>query len=508
MTLTQALHRNMQQNASGAATIDGDRRRSWTESADRIARFAAGLASLGVARGDRVAILAHNSDHYFEYLYAVWWLGAVVNPINIRWSAQEIAYSLDDSSTALLFVDDGYAHLGPELEILSASLKAVRPIGTAAHEAWLAGFEPIADIRASGDDLAAILYTGGTTGFPKGVMLSHRNMVSSALGALAMAGCGTTGCYLHVPPLFHVGALSGLVIAMLGGSSNIFLKGFDAEAVLETIARERATEIFLVPTMIRMLLDHPTFAQHDLGSLRKIRYGASTIDDALLDRVLSVFPDVGFVQAYGMTELSPIATQLTPEDHCGERRAAGKSRTAGRATPAVEVRIVDPAGRELPRGEIGEIVARGETVMLGYWGKPDTTREAVQDGWMHTGDLGTMDEDGYIAVVDRLKDLIISGGENVYSAEVENALATYPGIASVAVIAVPDERWGERVHAVVVPKSGAQLDPADLQQHVRARIAGYKVPRSFSFVDALPLSAAGKILKNVLRDTLAGDGHA
>ncbi|PZQ20383.1 MAG: fatty-acid--CoA ligase [Sphingopyxis macrogoltabida] len=500
MTLTQHLHRHAQCRPSEYATIDADRRRTWSEVHERISRFAAALASLGIKRGDRVALLAQNSDHYFDYFYATWWLGAVVNPVNIRWSTGEIAYSLDDSLTELLFVDRNFEHLIPEILEKSTSLRMVRSIDAAEHEEWIASYEPVPDQRPTSDDMAAILYTGGTTGFPKGVMLSHRNMLASALGVMAMPGCQTTGCYMHVPPLFHIGALAGLVLAMVSGSTNVFLKAFDPVSVMETVMRERVTEIFLVPTMIRMLLDHPQFGDFDLSCLRKIRYGASTIDDALLERALGIFPGVSFVQAYGMTELSPVATILAPEDHIGEARARGKTSTAGRATSAVEVRIIGPDAEELPRGEVGEIVVRGDTVMMGYWGKPEATAEAIRNGWMHTGDLGTMDTEGYVVIVDRLKDLIITGGENVYSAEVENALSSHPSVSSVAVIALPDDRWGERVHAVVIPKGPVAPEAEDLQAHVRAQIAGYKVPKTFSFVDTLPLSAAGKVLKNILRE--------
>jgi acyl-CoA synthetase (AMP-forming)/AMP-acid ligase II len=250
---------------------------------------------------------------------------------------------------------------------------------------------------------------------------------------------------------------------------------------------------------MRMLLDHPEFARFDASHVRHIYYGASSIDDALLDRVAGAFPNAKLSQAYGMTELAPVATILTPDDHSEEARRQGRGRSAGRATPVTEVRIFDGDDQEVPRGEVGEIVVRGETVMLGYWNLPEQTAVALRSGWMHTGDMGRMDCEGYVSVVDRLKDMIITGGENVYSAEVENILSLHPGVQQAAVIAVPHPVWGETVHAVIIRRDPL-LSPETLDAHCRATLAGYKVPRSFAFVDALPVSAAGKVLKNVLRE--------
>ncbi len=247
--------------------------------------------------------------------------------------------------------------------------------------------------------------------------------------------------------------------------------------------------------MIQMVVDDPAVGDYDLSSLLHLIYGASPISEALLERARKVFPAVGFTQAYGMTELSPVATLLTPADHDDP----ALRRSAGRAAPHVEVRIVDPDGREVPRGEVGEVVVRGDNVMLGYWNRPDDTAAAVRDGWMHTGDGGRMDDNGYVFIVDRIKDMIITGGENVYSAEVENALAKHPAIAAVAVIGVPDPDWGERVHAVVVLLPGQNVTEEQLRAHCKTLIAGYKAPRSVDFVDAMPMSGAGKILKRELR---------
>jgi len=356
------------------------------------------------------------------------------------------------------------------------------------------------DARRGGQELAGIFYTGGTTGFPKGVMLTHANMVTSALGALASGEFFTPGGrYLHAAPMFHLADIAGWVAQTLRGGTHVIVPMFEPVAVMKAIAAHRVTDVLLVPTMIQMLVDHPAVGEHDLSSLNRLLYGASPIPEAVLDRAMKALPQVGFVQAYGMTELSPIATLLGPEDHGAAGREAGLLRSAGRAAPHAEVRIVDAEGVEVPRGEVGEIVVRGGHVTPGYWNKPEETAAALRDGWMHTGDGGRMDAHGYVYIVDRIKDMIVSGGENVYSVEVENAVARHAAVAACAVIGVPDAEWGERVHAVVVCKPGAQATEAEIREHAKTLIAGYKAPRSVEFVEALPVSGAGKILKRELR---------
>ena len=508
MYLTQSLHRNVQQDGNGIATIFGDRVRTWSESADRIARLAAGFQALGVAQGDRIAILSLNSDRYHEYLYAAWWMGAVVNPVNIRWSPAEIAYSLEDCSSEVLLIDDQFLPCLPELRSAAPSLNTVvhcgdgpTPDGTVAFESLLE-HGTVADLRHGGDNLAGIFYTGGTTGFPKGVMLSHANMLTSSLG---LASTGTFvvpgGRLLHAAPMFHLADLAAWAGRNLVGGSHVIVPMFTPAGVIAAIEEHKPSDALLVPTMLQMLVDAPEVKEADLSSMTRVLYGASPISEALLERVARTFPDAQLTQAYGMTELSPVATLLTPDDH----KNPALRRAAGRAVSVAEVRIVDDQDNEVPRGEVGEIVVRGGHVMLGYWNKPEETAEAVIDGWMHTGDGGRMDEQGYVFIVDRIKDMIVTGGENVYSAEVENAVAQHPAVAACAVIAIPSAEWGEAVHAVVVLQPGASLDLTELQTHVKSLIANYKVPRSLEVVDALPMSGAGKILKRELRKPHWGD---
>lgn len=505
MYITQCLHRMIQRAPDRIATIDGGRRHAWSELGDCVSCFAWAMRRLGLQPGDRVAMLSRNGDHFLEYILGTLWAGGVINPVNLRWTAQEMGYSLADCDTRILILEPAFEALVPAILDAAPGLTHIlstgAPLtsGVVPRDEWIAGAEAMPDALRRGDDLAAILYTGGTTGRPKGVMLSHTNLVSSALGSLAHPGCAPGELFLHSAPLFHIGALSGLLISLFAGSTCAFIPAFEPLAMLEAIEAHRVTDVFFVPTMLRMIIDHPRFADFDTRSVKRIRYGAAPMDDNLLDRAIGAFPYATFTQAYGMTELSPTCTILGPEDHGGEARAQGRGRSAGRATIVCEVRVVGLDDEELSRGEVGEIVARGPTVMQGYWNKPEATAEATRGGWMHTGDMGRMDEAGYVTVVDRLKDMIITGGENVYSAEVENVVATHPCVAAVAVIALPDERWGERVHAVIVPRPGHAADGASVEAHCRAGLAGYMIPRSIEFVDALPLSGAGKVLKTELR---------
>jgi len=508
MYLTQALHRAVQQHPDRLAVRFGDRQRSFRALADRVARLAGALQKLGMQAGDRVAMLSLNSDRYFEYQMAVPWGGGVLNPCNFRWTPAEILYSLDDSGSTILLVDETFR---PAVEQFRRDARTLReviycgdgdaPAGMHGYEALLAEAQPATDVLRRGEDLAGIFYTGGTTGFPKGVMLSHINLCSSGLAGRTEGVATPGGTYLHAAPMFHLADMGVAVAHWMEGNAHSIIPAFNPEHVLDAIARDRVTHVLLVPTMIQMLVDHPSMKKpRDLGSLQTVIYGASPISEAVLERAMAALPGVGFVQAYGMTELSPIATVNPAWYHTPEARKLGKLRSAGRASYVTEVRIVDPEDREVPRGTVGEVVVRGPNVMQGYWNKPELTAQALRDGWMHTGDGASMDEDGFIFIADRLKDMIITGGENVYSAEVENALAQHPAVAACAVIGVPSAEWGESVHAVVVRKADHTISAEQLIAHCKASIAGYKCPRSVDFVDALPLSGAGKVLKTRLRE--------
>ncbi len=507
MFLTQAIHKGLRERPQATALICGDERMSRTALAARVARLAGVLRGLGVHGGERVGMLALNSIRYVEFLYGTWWAGGVVNPVNIRWSAPEVAYSLDDCDTRVLIVDDAFAPMVAALRERSASLRTVIYCGRGAvpedmlgYEALMAAADPVDDALRRGEDLAAVMYTGGTTGRPKGVMLSHTNLGINGLSSMAAVPRGPGNTSLVAAPMFHVAGCGMALIATTRLVPTVILPAFDETRVLEAIATHGVNELFLVPTMIKRVVEHPRRDAFDLGGVRNVSYGAAPIDATLLEAAMAAFPNAAFTQAYGMTELSPTVAVLGAEEHRPGPNRERWLRAAGRPVPIAEIRIVDPEGRECAVGEVGEITVRGPMVMQGYWNKPAETAAALKDGWMHTGDGGRLDEDGYLYVVDRIKDMIVSGGENVYSAEVENALAELPQVAMSAVIGVPDERWGERVHAVIVLREGATLDEATVIAHCKTLIAGYKCPRSVEFRPSLPLTAAGKLQKFALRE--------
>jgi len=515
MYLTQGLHRSLQQHPNKLATVFAGRRHDYRQFVARVAQLAGALQALGVAAGDRVAMLAHNSDRYLEYFFAVWWAGAVANPINTRWSVAEIVYALNDCQAGMLIIDDAFAPQVADIRDRAGCVRSVIHAGDAATPSGMLGYEAIIaaaqapeDAHRRGDDLAAILYTGGTTGFPKGVMLSHANFWSSSVGRMAEVSNSADGVTLIVVPLFHVAGMGRMINHAVVGGSCVILPGFRADTVLATLEAERIHDVVLVPSMVQMLLDAPSFATRRLAHLKRIVYGAAPMPLALLERAIDALPGVEFLHTYGMTETA--ASVCVNNDHGAEARASGLVRSAGRAGYGAEVRIVDIQGKEVPRGTVGEIAVRGPIVMLGYWNKPEETRAALRDGWFYTGDGARMDDAGNIYVVDRLKDMIISGGENVYSAEVEHVIMQLEAVAACAVIGVPSEQWGEAVHAVVVARDGAAIDEQLIRTHCRALLAGYKCPKSIEFRTALPMSAAGKVLKNALREPYrrSRDGNA
>lgn len=503
MYLTQPLHRAVQQSPGALWSAYGDRRLTSEQVYDRVSRLAGGLRALGVAKDAHVGLLALNTDSFFHSCLAIAWADAAVVPLNTRWSVQENAYALNDAGVEILLVDDRFAGLADQLR---AAVPRLRTIVHCGDEATPDGLVPLADLLAhdpvpdahrQGAALAGIFYTGGTTGVAKGVMLSHRGIFVSGMGSLsALSRVPHDGAALYVAPAFHLAGFAAWVMGMVQRMTSVPMPAFDPAAVVRAIQEHRVKQLLLVPTMIQMVVDYPDVSRYDLTSVELLIYGASPISEALLERARKVFSTAAFMQAYGMTELSPTTTILTDADH----NDPVLRRSAGQAAPYARVRIVDPMDAEVPRGTVGEIVAAGEHVMLGYWNKPEETAAAVRDGWMHTGDGGYMDERGYVYVVDRIKDMIISGGENVYSIEVENAVARHPAVAQAAVIGVPDDQWGERVHAIVALKPGSSIELEELREFCKRSIAGYKAPRSLEIVTEFPLSGAGKILKRVLRE--------
>ncbi len=497
----------MQIKPNGPSTAFASRRRTWSQTADRVARVGGALSALGVGRGDRVAILALNSDRYFELMYAIPWIGAAMVPINTRLAAPEIEYILEDSGAVGLFIDAAMAH---HLSALDGKMRGVREIiwlddiaspEGMLHYEDLSAYEAADDVGAANDDLAGLFYTGGTTGRSKGVMLTHTNLVVNALNAVAGMGFNADTAYIHSGAMFHLADGASTFGVTAAGGRHAFVPRFEPIEVLQTIANEKVTHAQFVPTMINMLVNHPRFAEFDLATLSFILYGASPMPEGVLRKALQVMPHVRLMHGYGMTEAAPILTLLDPKYTTLDGPHAGRLKSCGQVALGCEVKIVDANRREVPRGTTGELAARGANIMKGYWNKPAETEAVLENGWYYSGDGAYMDREGFVYIVDRLKDMIISGGENVYSAEVENAVSLMPGVGEVAVIGVPDERWGERVHAIIVLKPDTTLTADEVIAHCHEQIAGYKCPKSVDFRDApLPLSGAGKILKRELRE--------
>lgn len=498
MYLTQGLHRSVQRHPQDTALIhwnEGTQRR-WTfaQLADEVARQAGALRASGIAPGDRVALLAVNSDQMIQAILACWWLGAVACPLNTRWSQLELDYALRDSEAALVLHDEALA--APPCQAPAVSLDELHK--RAATSAALA------DTRTGSDQLAALLYTGGTTGPAKGVMLSHANFWSASMTRGAELNNPPESLSLLVAPLFHVAGLGRMIGQLIVGGRWVTMAQFRIPGVLAAISSLGINDTIVVPSMLQALLDAPEFDAASLQCLQRIAFGAAPMPPDLLDRALAAWPQAEFFQAYGLTETAGAVCINMPANHLPQSRARGLFNSVGRAGLGAEILITDESGQELPRGQVGEIRVRGPMVMQGYWKKPEATAAAFAEGWFRTGDAGRMQDDGHLFIVDRLKDMIITGGENVYCSEVETVLRSHPGVEQVAIIGVPDPKWGEAVHAVVVMRGGASAAhealSAELRAHCLTRLGGYKCPRSFSFVDALPMSAAGKILKNVLRD--------
>jgi long-chain acyl-CoA synthetase len=496
MYLTQGLHRSLQRQPGKIALTHlaegAERRHTFAELVDTIGRHAAALAARGVGAGDRVALLAPNGDELVIALLACWWVGAAACPLNIRWSTPELAYALDDSQASLLLVDPSLAAAVPA----QVGLPVVA-LPVFADEARV--LPALADSRTGGEALATILYTGGTTGRAKGVMLSHANFWSAAVARGAELPNSPDSVTLLVAPLFHVAGLGRLIGQTIVGGGCVTMPQYRPARVLQAIESDGVSDIIVVPSMLQSLLDEPGFRPDRVQGLTRIAFGAAPMPPDLLDRALDVWPHAEFFQAYGMTETAGAVCMNPPQNHRHAARARGLVNSVGRPGLGAEILIVDDAGRELPRGEVGEVVVRGPMIMQGYWRQPATTEAAFRGGWLRTGDGGRMNDDGYLFIVDRLKDMIISGGENVYSGEVEAALRSHPAVAQAAVIGLPDPRWGETVHAFVVLRGDAVADADALRAWCRRQLAGYKCPRGFSFVPELPMSAAGKVLKNVLR---------
>jgi acyl-CoA synthetase (AMP-forming)/AMP-acid ligase II len=491
------------QRPDATAITFGDTRRTWAELAERVQRVAAGLRAAGLQPGDRIAVLDLNHPSCLELTLACAQIGTANAVVNFRLAPPEIVYVINDAKARLLFVGPEFTGAAAQLKPQLPGVERVIAIGGAndEYEPWLAAQAPDARVHPAGrGDCFVQLYTSGTTGFPKGAMLTHHGMLAHARNVAGMQAMGGDSRVQVAMPLFHVGGTSYSLVAWSGGAPIHMMRLPDPAAALAMLEQERITHTFYVPALMAAMTQVPGANQRDYSALKALSYGASPMPLPVMRACLQLFPKGTMQQVYGMTEQCGVVTILGPADH-EDSGVAHRLVSAGKAIQGVEIEIRDPGtGQPVPTGQPGEIWVRSEQVMGGYWGKPEATAAVITaDGWYRSGDGGHIDADGYVYVTDRIKDMIISGGENIYPAEIERVLAEHPAIADVAVIGVPDERWGEAPKAVVVLRAGTGVEPNELVAWCRERLAGYKVPKTVDVVAELPRNPTGKILKRELR---------
>lgn len=479
---------------------------SYSRLKEEVARLVGGLTSLGVKKGDRVGTLMLNRTELIVAYLALFRLGAILVPLNTRLADPEWQYILEDSQARFLLTEESFVHRVASFREAIPTLEKVVCLGPKApgivswhqlrfHEPME---EPPEEPELEGD--LYILYTSGTTGRPKGAVITHQNFLWNAINGQVSGGFSGQDVVYYGLPLFHAAAMGGCFATLLLGGTVVVRSRFDPGELAELIEAERITRFPAVPPMVLSFLGLPDLGKRDLSSLRYINLGATIIPQALKERILERFPWVELTDSYGLTEATSYCTILKG------RECLQKIACVGRAHAYVEVRVVDDEGRDLPPGEVGEILIRGPNVMKGYWRRPQETEETLKGGWLHTGDLGRMDEEGYLYIVDRKKDMIISGGENVYPREVEEVLNQHPDVMEACVVGVPDEKWGERVIAYIVPVPGSNPSVEDLHRFCKGRLASYKCPTQYRFTADLPRTSTGKVLKRVLKEQAIKEG--
>ena len=494
------------------ATIFEGQRQSYSELQERVMRLADALVALGVGPGDRVGTIHVNCPQHMEAYFASAMLDAIYVPMNYRVRADELTYMLNNAGPKVMFTGARYVDLVQSVAPHVESVKQYVALEAGEspwpfYEELLASASPEERLpQADEGDSTIILFTAGTTGQPKGVMLTHNSFSSYILSSVSPVDPEVEERNILTVPLHHVAGIQAVLSAVYSGRSLIIQRQFEPKEWMDLVQSERANRAMMVPTMLKQLLDHPEFRQHDLSSLEVITYGAAPMPVRVIRRAIQELPGVRFINAFGQTETASTITMLPPEDHVLEgspeevERKLKRLSSIGRPLDDVEIRIVNDAGDDVPGGEIGEIVARGERLMKGYWGNEAATRETVRNGWLYTGDLGYFDEDGYIFLSGRTKDFIKRGGEMIAPEEVEQFLHAHHAVEEAAIIGVPDEHWGERIRAVVVVKSEQRVTEEELIEYCRERLASFKRPESVVFIDELPRNPLGKVLKRVLRE--------
>lgn len=500
---------------SKTGVICGELRMSYQEFNERCDRFSSALIELGVKAHDRVAFLSFNCHRLLEAYYAVPQIQAILLPLNIRLSAEELAQILQDCEPRLLFFD-------PEFTATAETLRACVPClrhciclceprpewaYPQTHEELLAQARPreFEFLSIDENSVAELFYTSGTTAHPKGVMLTHRSLYLHALYVASALRMGDDDTGIYTVPLFHVNSWGSPHTLTLTGARHVILRKFDPQTLIDLIQRERVTRLQMVPSMVIALINHPDFSKHDLSSVKEVMIGGAPSNIALIQQVEEKLSGVRIAGGYGLTETSPVVSVAYIKDHQKNDEPAiqqHRKATAGYLIAGVEARVVDADGHDVtPNGqEMGEVIIRSDTVMEGYWNDPEVSSRALRGGWLHTGDLGTIDEEGYILIVDRIKDMVLSGGENIATAEIERVIYQHPAVLECAVIAVPDEQWGEAAKALITLRPGETASEEEILSHCRRHLAGFKTPKTVEFRDSLPKGGTGKILKRVLRE--------
>ncbi|WP_216829555.1 class I adenylate-forming enzyme family protein [Alkalihalobacterium elongatum] len=507
MNITSSLALNARRHPEKIAVTFQGREHTYQQFNEKVNRLAHGLASIGLKKGEKLALMMKNSDYFAISYFAAAKLGAVIVPINFRLVAREVNYILKQSDSVVVICDqelEGIINEASE-DILAIRDVIVTPKATfpeyLSYENVLSDNTEEPGVEVLGTDDLHILYTSGTTGKPKGALFDHQRVFKVAIGTTGLLGLQVEDRLLHVAPLFHCAQLCLFLIpGFFLGATNVIEQDFHPVETLKTIEKERVTLFFGVPTMYNFFTQVPNVDQIDLSSIKRCGYGAAPMSPELVKKSIELFNTDQFYNLCGLTEGGPTGIYLTPADHKTKIGKSGKWPTL-----FTEVKVVNDRDEQVSVGEVGELILRGETIMKEYYNKQEETAKTLRDGWLYTGDLATVDEDGYISLVDRRKDMVITGGENVYSVEVEYALDEHPLIVESAVIGTPDPKWGELVTAVVVVKDGEQLKEDEIEAFCRQRLAGYKVPKKFLFIDQLPRNASGKIQKFKLREQYTGD---
>lgn len=488
-TLADPINYALQTTPNRLAAVCGDVRLTYAEMHERCRRLSNAMTDLGMQRGDRIAILAANSHQYLEYYQALPAAGFVIVPLNTRHAEPELRYALEDGGVRMLLTDRDPGGLANCVERVVTIPDEYEALLAAASDERTLG-EGIAE-----DDLAGLFYTGGTTGASKGVMLSHRNLIANTLSSMGFFHPTRDSVFLVMAPLFHAAGSTSVLATVWTGGAQVVLPAFTPGETLDIIEREKVSDSLGVPTMIAAMTELQLTEPREVSHFKMLAHGGSPIASEVVRRAHRAFPQTELIHVYGCTETAPLATGLRHEEALTDDP---RIYSCGQPIPGVNVRILDDDGNAVATGQVGEVAIRGNNVMQGYWNKEAQTSEVLRNGWYLTGDLGSMDEEGFVFLVDRKKDMIISGGENVYSTEVEDALYTHEAVLEAAVFGVPHEQWGEAVHAVVVPRH--EVSAEELIAHCRKTLAGYKVPRGIDFQnDELPKSGPGKILKRELR---------